>query len=61
MPRSQAADLRRPGRGADSDQLDYARSWPRQTEVRVPGLHFIQEDSPDQIGEALAAWLSGLG
>ena len=50
-----------PGAALTGDQLDYCRSWPRQTEVRVPGLHFIQEDSPDQIGQALAAWLSGLG
>jgi len=49
-----------PGAALTGDQLDYARSWPHQNEVRVPGLHFIQEDSPDQIGQALAAWLSGL-
>jgi haloalkane dehalogenase len=50
-----------PGAALTGDQLDYCRSWPNQSEVRVPGLHFIQEDSPDQIGEALAAWLRGLG
>lgn len=50
-----------PGAALTGGQLDYARSWPNQTEVTVPGLHFIQEDSPDQIGQALAAWLSGLG
>jgi len=50
-----------PGAALTGEALDYARSWPRQTEVRVPGLHFIQEDSPNQIGEALAAWLRGLG
>ena len=36
------------------------REWPNQTEVTVPGLHFIQEDSPDLIGQALADWLEGL-
>ncbi len=35
---------------------DFVRSWPAITEVSVPGIHFIQEDSPDQIGEAIAAW-----
>ena len=38
---------------------DFCRSWPNQTEVRVPGVHFVQEDSPDEIGRALAAWLAG--
>ena len=36
---------------------DLVRSWPNVTEVTVPGLHFIQEDSPDLIGEAIASWL----
>lgn len=35
---------------------DLVRSWPNLTEVTVPGVHFIQEDSPDLIGEAIAAW-----
>ena len=33
------------------------RSWPNQTEITVPGSHFIQEDSADLIGEGLASWL----
>jgi haloalkane dehalogenase len=32
------------------------KSWPNQTEVTVRGLHYPQEDSPREIGEALAAW-----
>jgi len=36
---------------------DFARQWPNQTEVTVSGSHFIQEDSPREIGEAIAAWL----
>ncbi len=31
-------------------QRELCRSWPNQTEVTVKGLHFIQEDSPDEIG-----------
>ena len=30
------------------------------TEVTVAGSHFIQEDSPHQIGEAISAWLPGV-
>jgi haloalkane dehalogenase len=42
-------------------QREFCRSWPNQTEVTVKGSHFIQEDSPDQIGEALATWYAKLG
>ena len=35
---------------------DYCRTWPNQTEVTVAGLHFIQEDSPDEIGQAIRTW-----
>ena len=34
------------------------RRWPNQTEVTVPGTHFIQEDSPDEIAAAISAWLA---
>ena len=39
-------------------QREFCRGWPNQTEVRVAGLHFVQEDSPDEIGRAIADWLS---
>ena len=39
---------------------EFVRSWPNQTEVSVPGLHFIQEDSPEQIGTALRDWHASL-
>ena len=39
---------------------EFCRSWPNQTEVTVPGIHFVQEDSPDEIGSAIADWLAGL-
>ena len=35
---------------------DFCRSWPNQEEVTVRGDHFPQEDSPNEIGTALAAW-----
>ncbi|MEH6586015.1 MAG: haloalkane dehalogenase [Halioglobus sp.] len=36
---------------------DFCRSWPNQKEVTVKGSHFVQEDSPVEIGQAVAAWL----
>ena len=41
--------------------LEQARSFPAQTEVTVKGIHFVQEDSPDVIGSAIAAWMKTLG
>jgi len=46
-----------PGAILVGPQRDFARTWPNLTEVTVPGNHFVQEDSPHEIGEALAAWL----
>jgi haloalkane dehalogenase len=42
-------------------QREFCRSWPNQTEVTVNGIHFVQEDSPNEIGSATANWLGGLG
>jgi haloalkane dehalogenase len=39
-------------------QREFCRSWPNQSEVTVPGIHYIQEDSPDLVGVALARWLA---
>ncbi len=36
------------------NQRDFCRTWPNQTEITVSGLHFIQEDSPNEIGAATA-------
>jgi haloalkane dehalogenase len=41
-------------------QREFCRSWPRQREVTVKGSHFIQEDSPGAIGQAIAVWLAAL-
>jgi haloalkane dehalogenase len=38
-------------------QREVCRAWPNQTEVTVKGLHFIQEDSPDEIGQAVAEFV----
>ena len=46
---------------AGGANLDFARGLPAQTEVTVAGLHFVQEDSPDEIGRAIAGWMGALG
>ncbi len=38
-------------------QREFCRSWPNQREVTVRGSHFIQEDSPAEIGQAIADWM----
>jgi haloalkane dehalogenase len=39
---------------------DYVRTWANLSEVTVPGAHFIQEDSPDEIGAAVAGFVRRL-
>ncbi|MEP4199350.1 MAG: hypothetical protein ABJL99_27305 [Aliishimia sp.] len=39
---------------------DFVRSWHNLEEVTVAGTHFIQEDSPDEIGQAIVNWLPKL-
>jgi haloalkane dehalogenase len=45
---------------AGGANLETVRKWPAQTEVTVAGIHFIQEDSPDEIGRAIADWMRAL-
>ena len=49
-----------PGAILTGPAREFCRSWPNQQEVTVPGSHFIQEDSPDEIGQAVASWRSSL-
>ena len=49
-----------PGAILIGEQREFCRSWANQREVTVKGSHFIQEDSPDEIGRAVAGWLRGL-
>ena len=46
-----------PGAILIGEQREFARSWPNLTEVTVSGNHFLQEDSPHEIGSAIAEWL----
>jgi haloalkane dehalogenase len=49
-----------PGSILVGKQREFCRSWPNQTEVTVAGTHFIQEDSPVEIGRAVAAWMTNI-
>ena len=49
-----------PGSILVGPQREFCRAWPNQTEVTVPGLHFVQEDSADAIGKAVADFIRKL-
>ena len=49
-----------PGAILTGPMREFCRTWRNQSEVTVKGNHFVQEDSPDEIGQALAQWHSGL-
>jgi haloalkane dehalogenase len=49
-----------PGVILTGPQREFCRTWPNQREITVRGSHFIQEDSPREIGEAVAAFVRGL-
>ena len=49
-----------PGVILSSSQRDFCRGFKNQEEVTVRGSHFLQEDSPHEIGEAVARFLRGL-
>lgn len=46
-----------PGMILTGNQREFCRTWPNQTEVTVKGLHYIQEDSPHEIGTAVAEFV----
>jgi haloalkane dehalogenase len=49
-----------PGALLTGRSRDFCRTWPNQTEVTVKGIHYVQEDSPHEIGEALAGFVERL-
>src|SRR5712664_1650409 len=49
-----------PGAVLTGRRREFCRTWRNQTEVTVEGIHFVQEDSPEQIGKALAAFVRSL-
>jgi len=44
-----------PGGLIQGPHIDFCRSLPNTREVAVSGIHYIQEDSPNEIGQAVAA------
>jgi haloalkane dehalogenase len=49
-----------PGAILTGRQREFCRTWRNQTEVTVKGDHFVQEDSPDKVGDALAEFVRSL-
>ena len=49
-----------PGAILTGPQREFCRRFPHQTEVTVPGVHFVQEDSPAEIATAIREWLTRL-
>lgn len=45
-----------PGAILTGPQREFCRGWKNQAEVTVPGSHFLQEDSAEEIGQAIASW-----
>ena len=50
----------KPGAILTGPQREFCRTFANQREVTVPGVHIIQEDSPHEIGTAIAEWYGGL-
>jgi haloalkane dehalogenase len=49
-----------PGRIITAAQREQCRAWPNQRELTVKGLHYVQEDTPDEIADAIRDWASTL-
>tara|TARA_Y100000992_G_C21245349_1_gene482979 strand:+ start:185 stop:1054 length:870 start_codon:yes stop_codon:yes gene_type:complete len=49
-----------PGSILTGDQREFVRTWANTKEITVKGYHFIQEHSPNEIGEAIKDFLSSL-
>jgi uncharacterized protein YlzI (FlbEa/FlbD family) len=54
LSRSTGVSLRFAVRGRIRELI---RTWPNLTETTVNGIHFVQEDSPDEIGTAIAEFV----
>jgi haloalkane dehalogenase len=39
-------------------QREFSRAWPNQQEVTVKGAHFLQEDSPNEVGNAIRQFVA---
>ncbi len=50
-----------PGAILTGEQRKFCRTWSNQQEITVKGVHFLQEDCPDEIGQGIAKFLKGIG
>jgi haloalkane dehalogenase len=39
-------------------QREFCRAWPNRQQVTVKGAHFLQEDSPHEVGDAIARFVA---
>jgi haloalkane dehalogenase len=39
-------------------QREFCRAWPNQQEVTLKGAHFLQEDSPHEVADAIARFVA---
>jgi haloalkane dehalogenase len=39
---------------------EFCRTWKNQKEITLNGNHYLQEDSPDELGQAIAEWIPNL-
>ncbi|AHF15260.1 haloalkane dehalogenase [Niabella soli DSM 19437] len=49
-----------PGAVENDNMREFCSTWPNQTELSVKGKHFLQEDSPGEIGTAIAEFVQKL-
>ena len=49
-----------PGAILTGPQREFCRTWPNQEEITVKGSHFIQEDAPQEIAQAIASFLQSI-
>jgi len=49
-----------PGAILIGEQREFCRKWKNQKEITVKGTHFIQEDSPHEIGDTLSNWVQSI-
>jgi haloalkane dehalogenase len=49
-----------PGLAITGEILAHCSQWKNQQQITVPGVHYLQEDSPDEIGAGIASWYKGL-
>ena len=58
QPHTEAVHQCRSGGFLIGAQREFCRAWPNQQEITVKGAHFLQEDSPAEVGEATARFVA---